>query len=142
VLDDLGLAAGLRSLAAGLSGFEVELDVDLDLEAGSPSLAPHVETALYRVAQEALQNVQKHARSTRVRILLHRRAGGVELSVIDDGLGFEPAEPPGRASYGLEGMRERAALLGARLEVRSLPGRGTTVRLLVPTSRLFAAPEG
>ncbi len=139
VLDDLGLAAGLRSLAAGLSGFEVELDVDLDLEAGSPALAPHVETAVYRVAQEALQNAQKHARSTRVRILLHRRAGGLELSVIDDGLGFEPPEKPSTTSFGLEGMRERAALLGARLEVRSVPGRGTTVRLLVPTSRLYAA---
>jgi len=139
VLDDLGIAAGLRSLAAGLSGLEVELDVDLDLEAGSPALAPHVETAVYRVAQEALQNVQKHARSTQVRILLHRRAGGLELSVIDDGLGFLPADEPNPTSYGLEGMRERAALLGARLEVRSVPGHGTTVRLLVPTSRLFTA---
>jgi len=136
VLDDLGLAAGLRSLAAGLSGFDVELEVDLDLEAGSPTLAPHVETALYRVAQEALQNVQKHARSSRVRILLHRRAGGLELSVIDDGLGFEPSCDSDRTSYGLEGMRERAALLGALLEVRSLPGTGTTVRLMVPTDRL------
>ena len=141
VLDDLGLAAGLRSLAAGLSGFEVELDVDLDLEAGSPPLAPHIETAVYRVAQEALQNVQKHARSTAVRILLHRRAGGLELSVIDDGLGFEPHEEPLPTTYGLEGMRERAALIGARLEVRSLPGRGTTVRLLVPTNRLFATAD-
>ena len=141
VLDDLGLAAGLRSLAAGLTGFEVELDVDLDLEAGSPPFAPHVETAVYRVAQEALQNVQKHARSNRVRILLHRRAGGLELSVIDDGLGFEQPDEPNPSSYGLEGMRERAALLGARLEVRSLPGSGTTVRLLVPTRRLFATVE-
>jgi len=139
VLDDLGLAAGLRSLAAGLSGLEVELDVDVDLEERSAGLAPHVETAVYRVAQEALQNVQKHACSTMVRILLHRRAGGLELSVIDDGLGFEPPDQPKPASYGLEGMRERAALLGARLEVRSVPGRGTTVRLLVPTSHLFEA---
>ncbi len=102
-------------------------------------LAPHVETALYRVAQEALQNVQKHARSTLVRILLHRRAGGFELSVIDDGLGFEPPAVPRPTSYGLEGMRERASLLGARLEVHSVPGSGTTVRLLVPTARLEAA---
>ncbi len=137
VLDDLGLAAGLRSLAAGLSGTLVELDVDVDLEERSPTLAPHVETAVYRVAQEALQNVQKHARSTLVRILLHRRAGGLELSVIDDGLGFEPPAEPDPTSYGLEGMRERAGLLGARLEVHSVPGRGTTVRLLVPTTRLF-----
>ena len=141
VLDDLGLAAGLRSLAAGLSGIQVELDVDVDLEKRSPSLAPHVETAVYRVAQEALQNVQKHARPTLVRILLHRRAGGLELSVIDDGLGFEPPDQPKLTSYGLEGMRERATLLGARLEVRSLPGRGTTVRLLVPTGRLFESPS-
>jgi len=141
VLNDLGLAAGLRSLAGGLSGLEVELDVDLDLEAGSPALAPHVETAVYRVAQEALQNVQKHARSNLVRVLLHRRAGGLELSVIDDGLGFSPSDDPDSTSYGLEGMRERAALLGARLEVRSVPGTGTTVRLLVPTSRLSSTVE-
>ena len=141
VLDDLGLAAGLRSLVAGLAGVEVELDVDVDLETGSPPFAPHVETAVYRVAQEALQNVQKHARSARVRVLLHQRAGGLELSVIDDGLGFDPPEAAKPTSYGLEGMRERAALLGARLEVRSLPGSGTTVRLLVPTSRLFATTE-
>ncbi|MEO5678689.1 MAG: GAF domain-containing sensor histidine kinase [Acidimicrobiales bacterium] len=141
VLDDLGLAAGLRSLATGLSGIEVELDVDVDLEERSPLLAPHVETALYRVAQEALQNVQKHARSTLVRILLHRRAGGLELSVIDDGLGFSSPDEPKPASYGLEGMRERATLLGARLEVRSIPGHGTTVRLLVPTERLHV-PAG
>ena len=93
------------------------------------------------MAQEALQNVQKHARSARVRVLLHQRAGGLELSVIDDGLGFEPPEAANPTSYGLEGMRERAALLGARLEVGSLPGSGTTVRLLVPTSRLFATTE-
>ncbi len=139
VLDDLGLAAGLRSLAAGLSGIEVELDVDVDLEERSPTLAPHVETTVYRVAQEAVQNVQKHARSTLVRILLHRRAGGLELSVIDDGLGFEPANEPDPTSYGLAGMRERAGLLGARLEVHSVPDRGTTVRLLVPTARLESA---
>lgn len=140
VLDDLGLAAGLRSLAAGLSGLEVELDVDVDLEERSPTLAPHVETAVYRVAQEALQNVQKHACSTLVRILLHRRAGGLELSVIDDGLGFEAPAVPQPTSYGLDGMRERASLLGARLEVHSVPGHGTTVRLLVPTARLETAP--
>jgi len=141
VLDDLGLAAGLRSLAAGLSGPLVELDVDVDLEERSPTLAPHVETALYRVAQEALQNVQKHARATLVRILLHRRAGGLELSVIDDGLGFEPPAAPRPISYGLDGMRERASLLGARLEVHSVPGSGTTVRLLVPTVRLAPTPD-
>jgi signal transduction histidine kinase len=127
VLDDLGLAAGLDHLARGLPGVEAEVEV-------SPTtLAPHVETALFRIAQEALQNVAKHARATWVRVALvdDPGAGVVRLEVADDGIGFDPSTRRPDA-YGLAGMSERAALTGARLEVESRAGGGTTVAVTVP----------
>ncbi len=127
VLDDLGLAAGLDHLARGLPGVEAEVEV-------SPtSLAPHVETALFRIAQEALQNVVKHAQATAVRVTLtdDPGAGVVRLEVADDGIGFDPSTRRPDA-YGLAGMAERAALTGARLEVASRSGGGTVVTVTVP----------
>jgi two-component system, NarL family, sensor kinase len=127
VLDDLGLAAGLEHLARGLPGVVAEVEV-------SPvSLAPHVETALFRIAQEALQNVIKHAKATSVRVTLADDAGAgvVRLEVADDGVGFDPGVRPPE-SYGLAGMAERAALTGARLEVSSRAEGGTVVAVTVP----------
>ncbi|MGH9037041.1 MAG: sensor histidine kinase, partial [Acidimicrobiia bacterium] len=127
VLDDLGLAAGLDHLARGLPGVEAEVDV-------SPcALASHVETALFRIAQEALQNVAKHAQATWVRVALvdDPDAGVVRLEVADDGIGFDPSTRRPDA-YGLAGMAERAALTGARLEVTSRADGGTTVAVTVP----------
>ncbi|HEY3239326.1 MAG TPA: ATP-binding protein, partial [Acidimicrobiia bacterium] len=127
VLDDLGLAAGLDHLARGLPGVEAEVDV-------SPtSLAPHVETALFRIAQEALQNVAKHAQASWVRVALadDPGAGVVRLEVSDDGIGFDPSTRRPDA-YGLVGMAERAGLTGGRLEVASRAGGGTTVAVTVP----------
>lgn len=127
VLDDLGLAAALSSLAGTVGGgAEIELDLD------DCSLAPHLETVIYRVAQESLQNVVKHARATTVRLSLTAGAGVVTLAVADDGGGFDPDEDRDRVSFGLSGMAERASLVGGRLEVRSSPGAGTTVLLTVP----------
>ncbi|MGH8992310.1 MAG: GAF domain-containing sensor histidine kinase [Acidimicrobiia bacterium] len=127
VLDDLGLAAGLDHLARGMPGLEADVDVTPCV------LPPHVETALFRIAQEALQNVAKHARATSVRVMLidDPGAGVVRLEVADDGVGFDPANRRPDA-YGLAGMAERAALTGARLEVSSRSGGGTTVAVTVP----------
>lgn len=129
VLDDLGLGPSLESLAKTVTGPEVELDV-------APCRLPaHVEVALYRIAQEALQNVVKHARAERVSLQLSTAAGAVRLVVEDDGRGFRPEEL-GRErpspSYGLVGMQERAELVGARLSVTSTPGSGTRVQVEVP----------
>ena len=129
VLDDLGLGAGLESLARSLSGLTVELDIEAE------RLPPHVEVALYRIAQEALQNVVKHADASRVRLSLGPVPEGVRLAVEDDGRGMAPesaSDPDDRHAYGMVGMRERAELIGARLTVTSWPGRGTTVEVVVP----------
>ena len=137
VLDDLGLSAGLRSLARSVPGVRVELDID------GCALAPHVETAIYRIAQEALQNVQKHAVASVVRVRLRCRGSeselgrgfdlgrGFELTITDDGIGFDTGAAAKATSYGIAGMHERTLLLGARLDLRSIPGRGTIVRVVL-----------
>ncbi|MFN2608831.1 MAG: GAF domain-containing protein [Acidimicrobiales bacterium] len=131
VLDDLGLGPGLESLARTLS----DATVELDLNAGR--LPPHVEMALFRIAQEALQNVVKHAGASRVRLSLARVPDGVRLTVEDDGKGFDTdtlADAESRGGYGMVGMNERAELIGARISVASWPGRGTSIEILVPTA--------
>ena len=128
VLDDLGLGAGLESLAG-------TLPVDVAVELTARPLPPHVETALYRIAQEALQNVAKHARASTVQLQLTSTNGEARLVVADDGVGFDPDHPTASDpthGYGLAGMQERAALVGARVSVQSRPGEGTTVVVEVP----------
>jgi signal transduction histidine kinase len=101
-------------------------------------LPEHAETAVYRIAQEALQNVMKHASAEHVQLRLSVAAGAVLLEVSDDGVGFDPATTGGRAGpvgYGLPGMQQRAELLGGQLTADSTPGRGTVVRLRVPVAR-------
>lgn len=129
VLDDLGLGASLESLARSVGGAEIEVDVH------PVELPPHVEVAVYRIAQEALQNVVKHAEARSVLLHLAKDDEGVRLVVRDDGRGFEEGSvtgADGRGSYGMVGIRERAELIGGRLRVTSLPGKGTTLELIVP----------
>ena len=144
VLDDLGLGPGLESLARSLPGLATpELEADgvpvagltVELDIVAERLPPHVEVALYRIAQEALQNVVKHAGATRVRVSLGPAPEGVRLAVEDDGRGFAHDDIEGMEdgrSYGMVGMRERAELIGARLNFSSWPDRGTTVEVVVP----------
>lgn len=127
VLDDLGLADGLASLARSIAQLPVTVT-------GSVCPLPdHVMIALYRIAQEALQNVVKHARATRAEVELRCDDSRVRLRVTDDGRGFDVASPPGRDSgYGLHSMSERAELIGGQLSVTSRPGIGTVVTASVP----------
>ena len=125
VLDDLGLAASLESLAGSIP------QLDVRAEAQGCDLPAHVATAVYRIAQEALQNVVKHAGATAARLRLHSHGGTITLEIQDDGRGFTPGAS-NTTTYGLPGMRERAELLGGTLEVKSQPGRGTLLRLRFP----------
>jgi two-component system, NarL family, sensor kinase len=106
------------------------------------SLPEHAETAVYRIAQEALQNVMKHAGAERVQLRLSVAAGAVLLEISDDGVGFDPAtttERAGPMGYGLPGMQQRAELLGGQLTADSTPGRGTMIRLRVPLTQDHSA---
>lgn len=134
MLDDLGLIACLRGLVGELPS-DIERDVDLATE---PALDSQAETAIYRMAQEILQNVVKHAEARRVAVALYSDAGACTLSVADDGVGFDPAtvaRGEARPSYGLTGLRARAALVGGDVDVTSVPGRGTRVSIRVPLAR-------
>jgi two-component system, NarL family, sensor histidine kinase DevS len=127
-LDDFGLVAALERLAQTFTE-QIGIQTDVEASLGDERLPPEVETALYRLVQEALTNVVKHARASRVSISLVRRARSVSAVVEDDGVGF--SEPSGDG-LGLIGMRERVGLLDGRLEVEANPGRGTTIVAEVP----------
>jgi signal transduction histidine kinase len=134
VLDDFGLERALRLHVKDLvgEGWTIEYDAQL----GTTRLPGPIETVLYRIAQEALTNFRKHAETQSATVSLRRRDGGVELEIVDRGVGFRPdALPndvePGRR-IGLVGMRERAALVGGRCTVHSRPGEGTRVSVRIP----------
>jgi signal transduction histidine kinase len=136
VLDDLGLHLALQRYADEWSQTS---SVPVDLHSGGDFAAnrlPHeFETTLYRITQEALTNVARHAQAKRVSILLERRPEYVSLIVEDDGRGFDSqghADPNGTGKLGLLGMRERARLSGGTLTVESAPGGGTTVFARLP----------
>jgi signal transduction histidine kinase len=133
MLDDLGLSPSLRTLATSQLATEAELDLRIDDRVALP---PHQEVALYRIAQEALSNVRRHAGAGRVTVALREDGAEVELLVEDDGLGFEPPEAwtaTATTSYGLSGIAERASLIGGRLTIRSAPGEGTALTVRIPS---------
>lgn len=134
VLDDLGLAGGLASLARSIP--QVAVDVDL----ADTRLPDHVELALYRIAQECLQNVVKHSRASNARLTFAVEPGDsgdvARLEIVDNGVGFDRFENPlggdEMGGYGLLSMAERADIVGGRLNIRSRPGSGTTVTATIP----------
>jgi signal transduction histidine kinase len=99
------------------------------LDVAEQRLPEHIEVALYRIAQEALQNVQKHAGAASTRLIFEVQGDTARLEVRDDGVGFTPE--PGRGGYGLNSMAERAELIGGRLTIRSRLGSGTSVIAVV-----------
>jgi signal transduction histidine kinase len=130
VLDDLGLAGGLGSLARTIP------QVDVDLELADDRLPEHIEVALYRIAQECLQNVVKHSGAQVATVRFTVCGGEARLVVADDGGGFDAAANRalgyGPGGYGMLSMSERAELVGGRLSVKSRPGSGTTVTVTIP----------
>jgi signal transduction histidine kinase len=138
VLDDLGLLPALQGLLADLEGSDIA--TDLNISGDKHRLASDVELALFRIVQEALNNVRRHARASSVAIDVAFRDGWVRLDVRDDGQGFEFLGSPGDFAYGgkfgLLGIEERVQLLRGRLQVQSGKGQGTTIRVDLPTEVL------
>lgn len=132
-IDEHGLVAAIEEY---LRGYANAYNARVNLEAEPlPSLPSEVQIVLYRIVQEALQNAHKHARGATVTIRLARHDDRLQISIRDDGPGFDPhevARRAGRSSWGLTSMRERAELIGARLTVASHPGHGTDVSVVLP----------
>jgi signal transduction histidine kinase len=132
VLDEEGLPAALQARLEAVearAGLSARLEVDGDLR-----LPPAVAEGLYRIAQEALNNVLRHAQARHVAVTLRRDGDELTLQVADDGQGCHPESAAG--GLGWRGMRERAEALGARLSITGEPGRGTTVRVEMRVARL------
>jgi PAS domain S-box-containing protein len=130
VLDDLGLMPAIEWLAHNFqqrSGVPCHVEADEDFELGEPYA-----TAVFRIIQESLMNVAKHARARRVDVLVQPVEGGLRLKVRDDGVGFDPKAARKEGSLGLAGVRERAQLLKGEAVVHSSPGQGTTIDAFIP----------
>jgi signal transduction histidine kinase len=154
-LDDLGLEAALQALARraqAIDGLDVKIEIELGSEPGSSAGDPagtlagdgnrrldaELESTIYRVVQEALTNVSRHAEATKAVVNISERSGVVHASVTDDGKGLPDAARLGprgdglEGGYGMSGMRERAELVGGELELSPAPGKGTVMHLAVP----------
>jgi two-component system sensor histidine kinase DegS len=129
-LDELGLVPAVREY---LKRCGREHDLEIVFEAGEAARLPGpVETALFRIVQEAVNNVVEHADARRVEVRLAREDGLVALGVADDGRGFDPSAPRSERHVGLWSMRERVVQLGGRFEVQSGPGQGTVLSAWLP----------
>jgi two-component system sensor histidine kinase UhpB len=146
-LEQLGLIPALRALAREFAD-HTRIQVHLDLPETDPGVAPPRAMALYRVVQESLTNIAKHAEAHAVTITMLMASGMITLAVHDDGCGFDPlaarqterrTEGPG---LGLFGMEERVRLLGGTMQIASQPGTGTTVRAAIPLNPLEQAHHG
>jgi signal transduction histidine kinase len=129
-LDDFGLVPALERLAETFDE-QTGIQVDLEPQLGDERLPSEIETALYRITQEALTNVVKHAQANHVSIVLTRREGSITVLIEDDGRGFTPGDTR-EEGLGILGMQERIALVGGQLTVESSPGGGTTLAVEAP----------
>jgi PAS domain S-box-containing protein len=136
LLDDLGLVPAIEWVVQNFqqrSGVPCELELDEALELQEPHA-----TAVFRIVQEALANVAKHAQAKQVRVKVAQEGGEIVLAVEDDGVGFRPGDPRKPQSLGLSGLRERAYLLQGSVQVTSEPGRGSRIEARIP----LPGPEG
>lgn len=144
IVDDLGLLPALEWLTSEISK-QHNIAANVQVVGEEQRLAPESELALFRIAQEALTNVRKHAQATEARIMVAFGDGRVKLTVSDNGRGFEQAQSigdlPGRGKLGLVGMQERARLVGGNLNIESQPGKGTVVQVEIPVELRKIYPE-
>jgi PAS domain S-box-containing protein len=138
MLDDLGLVPAVEWLVQGFterSGIHCELRIDeTELELAEPYAS-----AVFRILQESLTNIAKHAQASRVDMSVLRRDGAVDIAVSDNGRGFSPEDPRKPNSFGLMGLRERAYALGGDVRIESRPGHGTRIDVRIPVSEAAAA---
>jgi signal transduction histidine kinase len=134
VLVDLGLAEAMKAECERFSRQE-SVVADVDLQELSPVVPLETALCLFRVTQEALRNVARHARARTVKVSLRALDGGLQLAVRDDGAGFAPALQRERPSLGLASMGERVRLLEGELDIESAPGQGTTILVWVPLKK-------
>jgi signal transduction histidine kinase len=129
-LEDMGLAQALRQLAesaAKQSGLELSIEIPATVE----NLDSDTEHAIYRIASEAIANILRHAQARRIDFKMTDDGHRVQLTIADDGRGFDATRPAGEDRFGLYGMQERARLVGAELVIDSAPGKGATLQLNV-----------
>ena len=131
VLQELGLNEALR-MECERRTRQSDLDISVDIESTPVVVGKDASLCLYRVTQEALNNVARHAGECSAQIALRQMEGGLRLTVSDDGAGFDQEDPQRGRSLGLASMRERARLVNGTLDIESAPGRGTTVVAWVP----------
>ncbi len=129
-LDDLGLARAIRTMVEDTAA-RANLTIDLSIMDRVPSLSPDVEQCIYRVAQEAVTNVAKHANAKNLTVKLEFIEDKVMLIVRDDGVGFDVEKNDKTNYFGLKGMRERTQLVGGELNITSKAGEGTTIKLVI-----------
>jgi len=144
VLDDLGLVPAMQSYISGF-GERTAIHVTLDAPDAGVRVPPPIELTIYRILQEALTNVARHASAKHVHIALGMSESEVRLEITDDGCGFDAEaflrNPPLGHGIGVLGMRERLATYGGQFVIQSRPGAGTAVRLSVPLDRPIDEPE-
>ena len=146
VLDELGLAIALRDLVEEFSQ-RTKIECEFSVHPADLSVDNALATPLYRMVQESLTNVARHAQATEVIVSLYRDSTGrITLDVNDNGKGFSSVDQSARKSFGLIGMRERAAILGGEMKIHSRPGAGTSIEIVVPEKRnppqISARPAG
>ena len=140
-LDQMGLLAAVQNMARGFSrrtGIEAKITAAEEMN----RFSSEIETALFRCIQESLTNVSRHSGAKKVLIIIECNPGSIEISIEDDGKGFEPDTPsPARGHLGLLGMQERVKLLSGRFKIDSKPGCGTRITITLPLEQHFLNGE-
>ena len=140
VLEHLGLVAAIGSFCSDLTARE-KLPIQFAADTDSISLSSDVSVGLYRIVQEALQNVVKHARASRAEVRLWQTSDALYLRICDDGIGFLPRGRDCATGIGLTSMEERAKLVAGEFHLQSSPGRGTSIEVRVPLRTANSQPH-
>jgi len=130
-LDDLGLVPTIRRVLKSLQE-RIKIHAEINVLGGEKRVEPYVEIGVFRIVQEALNNVEKHAKATRVRVLIEFRSHVVQAVIEDDGVGFDSSRKVGNDSFGLMGIKERIHLLDGEFNIKSQTGRGAKISIKVP----------